>query len=113
MLFGPAILPEDNSRLEASADSEYRFINAVWFATAPLIWSAIPRVEQRTSLARSLGATVFAGGVARLISWRATGRPHLLFVVATALELVGIPAVVIWQWRVAHLGGQQDRSHRG
>jgi hypothetical protein len=112
MLVGPAILPKDNSRVEPSADSEYRFINAIWFATAPLIWSAIPHIEQRTGLARSLGAAVFTGGVARLISWRTTGRPHPQFVAATVLELVGIPAVVIWQSRVAQLSGQRNQSHR-
>jgi hypothetical protein len=110
MLVGTANLPKDNSRLEPSADSEYRFLNAIWFATAPLIWSAIPHVERRAGLTRSLSAAVFTGGVARLISWRTTGRPHPQFVAATALELVGIPAVVIWQSRIAQLSSQQNQG---
>ena len=31
MLVGPTTLPGDNSQLEPTADSEYRFVNAFWF----------------------------------------------------------------------------------
>jgi hypothetical protein len=110
MLVGPKTLPGNKSQLDASADSEYRFANAFWFATAPVIWSAIPRVEQRTGLVRRLAAVVFAGGVARLISWRPTGRPHSAFIAAIALELVGFPAVMVWQSRVARLAGRAHRA---
>ena len=103
MLVGPKTLPGDTSQLGATADSEYRFVNAFWFATAPVIWSAIPQVEQRTGPLRRLTAVVFVGGLARLVSWRTTGRPHTVSIAATVLELVGVPAVMAWQSRVARL----------
>jgi hypothetical protein len=110
MLVGAKSLPGDNSRLDASADSEYRFVNAFWFATAPAIWVAIPRIEQRTGFVRRLTAVVFVGGLARLVSWRTAGRPHFAFIAATALELVGVPAVMVWQSRVARLAGRADSA---
>lgn len=91
MLFGPKSLLGNTSVFTATADSEYRFINAFWFATAPVIWSAIPHIEHRTGLVRSLTAIVFLGGLARVVGWRTTGRPHPVFIAAIALELVGIP----------------------
>ncbi len=103
MLVGPRALPGTTGPLNPTADSEYRFVSAFWFATAPVIWSAIPHIEQRTSLVRLLTAVVFAGGLARLVSWRTTGRPHAVFIAAIVLELVGIPAVMAWQSRIARL----------
>jgi hypothetical protein len=103
MLVGPKTLPGGEHQLDATAESEYRFVNAFWFATAPAIWSAIPHIEQRTGFIKRLTAVVFAGGLARVVAWRATGRPHAVFLAATLLELVGVPAVMIWQSRVARL----------
>jgi hypothetical protein len=103
MLVGPRTLPGDSSQLGATADSEYRFVNAFWFAAAPVIWSAIPQVDQRTGLLRRLTAVVFVGGLARLVSWRSAGRPHAVFIAAIVLELVGLPVVLAWQSRVARL----------
>jgi hypothetical protein len=50
-----------------------------------------------------LTAIDFIGGPARVVSWRTTGRPHPVFIAAIALEFVGVPAVMVWQSRVARL----------
>lgn len=64
--------------------------------------SAIPFAS---GLAGMLTGTVVLGGLARLLAWRASGRPHPTMVGAVVLELVGVPAVAVWQARVARRAG--------
>ena len=103
MVAGPRALPGRNGPVTANLESEYRYTHAMWFAAAPVIWSAVPRIERETAVVRAVSGTVFLGGLARLLAWRSTGRPHPLLVGATALELIGMPALVAWQRRVARL----------
>ncbi len=100
MIAGPAAIPGGPSPVPASVDSEYRYAHATWFAAAPVIWSAIPHVERQTTAIRAVSATVFLGGLARLLSWRVSGRPHPVFVTATAVELLAVPALFAWHRRV-------------
>ena len=94
MVFGPRTLPGDTSVVQPTLDAEYRFANAFWFAAAPALWSALPRIEKQTTLIRALLGTVMLGGVARLLSWRRVGRPHPVFLGVIALEFLGMPPVV-------------------
>ncbi len=100
MVVGPKALTADASRVEASLDSEYRFTNAFWFAMAPLIWAHLPRIEQESPVLRAALGTVFVGGLARVVSWQRSGRPHPAFVAAIGLELVVVPGLAAWQHRV-------------
>ena len=77
MIAGPATLPGDNCRFESSAESEDRFASTFWFATAPILWSAVPNTEKRGGPFRPLCGVVFLGGLARLLSWRRTGHPAI------------------------------------
>jgi hypothetical protein len=108
MLAGPSTLPGDDSQVGASLDSEYRFTSTFWFATAPVIWFTLPRVGQEPIALRVAMGTVFVGGLARLQSWRKTGRPHPAFVAALGLELLGMPALLAWLHRVARLAEDQS-----
>ena len=106
---GPASVPggPGDGRLSSSLDSEYRFTNVFWTAAGPALWWTLPRLEQRAGVTRALVVTVAVGGVARALSWRTTGRPHPVFVAATALELVGMPAVLAWHRRVTRAAGRR------
>jgi hypothetical protein len=102
---GPRALPGDNTPVTANVDSEYRYAHALWFAAAPILWATLPRVERETTRLRVLSGAIVLGGLGRVAAWRSTGRPAPVLVGATALELIGVPALMAWQHRVATLAG--------
>jgi hypothetical protein len=107
---GADVVPGGRATMPPSVDSEYRYAHAIWFAVAPVIWSSLPRIEENGRVVRAVSVAVVLGGLARAWSWRTAGRPHPVFVGATALELVGIPALAAWQ---AHVARVADRSRAG
>lgn len=100
VLFGARTVPGAPRSVDPSVDSEYRVANAFFLAAAPVVWASIPKVEQAATPLRVVAAAGFLAGVGRVLSWRTLGRPHPVYVAATVLELVGMPAIVAWQEQV-------------
>lgn len=93
---GPDSIPGGAGTITSSLDSEFRFASTFWAAVGPVLWSQVPNIDGNSPVLPVALGTVFAGGFARLLSWRSAGRPHPVFVGATALELVGMPLVLAW-----------------
>ena len=87
--------------VSATIDSEIRFYS-VWYVFAGVLaLRTVPRVESEGFMLRLVFAALFFGGVARLLSILAVGRPHALSLVLLGLELVIPPIVLPWQAAVA------------
>jgi hypothetical protein len=100
MLEGPRNIPGNQIEVDASFESEYRFVHAFWFAAAPVIWSSLPRIEEDPAALSAVMGTVVLGGLARILAWREDGRPRPIFVAGIGLELIGIPGLWAWKRRV-------------
>ena len=78
-------------------DTEMRFY-AVWYVVAGvMLLSATRRVESERFLIRLVAAGFFAAGCARILSWIAVGKPHVIAIVLMVLELVRPLVIVPWQ----------------
>lgn len=95
---GTASIP-GGARTVASNDSVLRFYAVWWAAQGPAMWRLAndPRLDE--SDLRRACATMFIGGVARLASMRANGRPHPLFQTLTVTELFLPPALLVLRRR--------------
>ncbi|HEX8003198.1 MAG TPA: DUF4345 domain-containing protein [Mycobacteriales bacterium] len=82
---------------DPNVESEHRFFAVWWTAVGPLLWSLVPEVERRERALRGVAATLFAGGVVRLVAARKTGAPHPLYRALAAAELALPPVMVAWQ----------------
>lgn len=99
MVLGPAGAP-GGAPTTASLDSEYRFLNVFWTAAGGVLWWSLFEPEKRAQVTAFTLSLAAAGGVPRLSSWRRTGAPHVAFRGALVLELMVVPAVLVWHRRL-------------
>lgn len=82
-------------------DSHYRYLSGLLLGIGIGFAICIPRIEERAPLYRFLGMIVVVGGLARLISLVQYGWPGVGHRFGLAMELVVVPALMLWQARVA------------
>jgi hypothetical protein len=94
-----ATLPVD-ALTDASLNSQLRFFGAIWFGFGALLWRVAGDLKTHAHVFRLMCFTLILSGVGRLISLVQFGVPALPFVIATIVEVVVIPGVLFWHWRV-------------
>lgn len=102
---GPAFLALE-APWPADLDSHLRFLSGVFFGVGIAYWTCVPGIERKTARFRLLAAVTVCGGLARLASLAIAGPPSIGHLVGLVMELVVVPALVLWQARVAARGGR-------
>jgi len=112
VLMGPAFLTGE-APAAVNLDSHLRFLSGTFFAVGLAFYATIPSIERKGTLFRLAAALVFTGGLARLISLLAVGTPAWPHMAGLVMELAVVPALVIWQGRVARSFEKQEGGASG
>jgi Domain of unknown function (DUF4345) len=80
-------------------DSEYRFLNVCWAAAGGALWWSLRRPADRAAVTRAVLTVMVLGGLARLVGAVLTGLPPVPFRISMAIELILIPALLVWHRR--------------
>jgi hypothetical protein len=86
--------------LPIDLDSHFRYLSGLLLGIGLAFLAAIPRVESRGTLFRTLGFVILIGGLARLLSLLQAGLPGPGHRFGLAMELIVVPLIVLWQARI-------------
>jgi hypothetical protein len=82
-------------------DSNLRFYGGVWLGLGLVLVWMLPKLHQETTLFFAISLMIFIGGIGRLVAMFFVGWPPVPFVAFTALEIIGMPLLVLWQTEFA------------
>jgi hypothetical protein len=82
-------------------DSHMRYLSGLLFGIGAAFLTCVPRIEEKGQRFRLLAAIVLAGGMGRLLSLVEIGAPGIEHRLALGMELGTVPALTLWQWRLA------------
>ena len=102
MVLGPRLLGADQVG-SGDLDSHFRYLSGLLLAIGVGYVSTIPRIEARGGRFLLLTGIVVVGGIGRLLSLLAIGRPSAVMIAALGMELIATPGLALWQRRVARL----------
>ena len=98
ILLGPDLSPGGEA-LNASLDSEYRFLSVVWLSVGVILWWSLLEPARRAAVTRTILVVCALGGLGRILPAVEQGLPHPVFVMAWVLELAVLPFVIWWHAR--------------
>jgi hypothetical protein len=86
----------------ADLDSHWRYLSGLLLGIGLAAWASVARIEAMGARFRLIALIVVVGGLGRLCSLAAVGRPSTLMLAALVMELVVTPALAIWHHRFVH-----------
>jgi len=101
MIGGVDVLRGVTAPAPTDLDSHMRYLSGLLFGLGVAFLTCIPRIEEQGRRFRLLAAVVLAGGLGRLLSLVDIGLPGLEHRLALGMELGTVPALTLWQWRLA------------
>lgn len=105
---GAAVFGSLPRPVPADLDSHFRYLSGIFLAMGLGFVGCVPGIERKGARFRALGAMVVAGGLARGWSWIAVGAPPIGHRFGLVMELVVVPALLLWQARVARITPRGD-----
>jgi hypothetical protein len=87
--------------LPRDLESHFRYLSGLLLGIGLVFAASIPTIERRTATMRALGFVIVIGGLARLFSLLEVGAPGPGHIFGLVMELGVVPALVLWQGRVA------------
>ena len=105
VLEGPGAIGGVEAPWPIDLDSHFRYLSGLLLGIGLTYAACIPTIERRSDIFRALGAVIVIGGLARLLSLVDVGVPGRGHRFGLVMELVVVPAITLWQARVAQLCG--------
>ncbi len=103
VLRSAAVLKGVEPPLPIDLDSHFRYLSGLLLGIGLTFLACLPNIERRRPVFLALGAIIFVGGLARLLSLVELGWPGPGHRFGLVMELVVVPVIVLWQGRVASL----------
>lgn len=101
LIHGPAVLRGVSAPVTVDLDSHFRYLSGLLLGIGIAFVAAIPRVELHAGRFKLLCAIIVVGGIGRLLSLVGLGIPGPGHVFGLFMELGVVPAITLWQARIA------------
>ena len=101
LIEGPSFLSGVEDPVPVDLDSHYRYLSGLLLGLGLAFASCIPAIERRTARYQILGFIVVVGALGRLLSLLDAGAPGSGHLFGLVMELVVVPLLMLWQWRLA------------
>ena len=109
---GPAMISNAVTH-SADLESHYRYLSGLLLGIGIAFVVGVADVGRRAGLLRALGFIVVMGGLARLLGAALAGFPDALHLFPFFMELVVVPALLLWLTRIERAANTGDRRRQG